>query len=181
MTHKKGTGTHTSRRQAIVQFVLALPSWIAGATLFFLMTMTFVDVVLRSLFNSPMESATELTRIAVVVIVFTSLPLVSLRSKHIALDLLDSRFGPLAARIRDGLLDLICGLLLYWPITRIWVLAERARQYGDVTEYLNIPQFYVAYFVFTMTVITAILLALKGLMALAGYRFQPRQDEILDL
>ncbi|MCB1462960.1 MAG: TRAP transporter small permease [Nitratireductor sp.] len=180
MTQAKGSGI-PSRRHRAIDLALALPSWVAGATLFFLMTMTFVDVVLRSILNSPMESATELTRIAVVVIVFTSLPMVSARGENIAVDLLDSRFGPLAARLRDGLSELVCGALLYWPITRIWVLAERARRYGDVTEYLNIPQFYVAYFVLAMTTITAILLVVKGLMILAGYRPQAERHEVLDI
>ena len=46
---------------------------------------------------------------------------------------------------------------------RVWALAERAKNYGDVTEYLNIPQFYIAYFIAFMTFATALALLARGL------------------
>ena len=47
-------------------------SILASLALFFLMAMTFADVVLRSVFNDPIESATELTRLLMAIIVFSS-------------------------------------------------------------------------------------------------------------
>ena len=54
--------------------------------------------------------------------------------------------------------------MLIWPIQRVWVLAERARDYGDVTEYLSIPVFYVGWFIAGFTAITAVAMIITGLL-----------------
>ncbi len=147
-----------------------IPSYTAAAALFFLMVMTFADVVLRSAFNNPVESATELTRIMMAIAVFSSMPVVAARGGHIVVDLLDGFFTPFAGRIRDGLVNVGCGLLLMWPVQRVWVLAERARKFGDLTEYLSIPQFYMSYFILVLAVATGVVMIIRGLMILFGYR-----------
>lgn len=143
-----------------------LPSWLAGGTLFFLMAMTFCDVMLRSLFNNPIESATELTRICMAIVVFASLPVISARGSHIVVDLLDFMFSGWGQRLRDGLVDIACGLMLIWPTRQCFVLAARARDYGDVTETLAIPQFYVEYFIAIATSATIVVLVIRGLIEL---------------
>ena len=155
----------------LLRTLTQLPIYLASATLFALMVMTFADVVLRSAFNNPIESATELTRLFMAIIVFSVMPVLSARGEHISVDLLDNLFThPVVLRIRNGLLYLVCGAILFWPAERVVVLAERARSYGDVTEYLNIPQFYIAWYIAIMTFITAFVLILRGL----GELFAPR-------
>ena len=44
------------------------------------------------------------------------------------------------------------------------VLAERAREYGDVTEYLGIPQFYIAWFIAVFTYLTMTVLLARALI-----------------
>ncbi len=141
------------------------PSYLAAVALFFLMTMTFFDVVLRSTVNDPIESATELTRLLMAIIVFSSLPIVTWRGQHIVVDLLDRFFVRGFARIRNILIDGFCGLVLFWPGYRVWELAARARAYGDTTEYLQIPQFYVAYFIAVATLLTALVLVIRALIS----------------
>ncbi len=145
-----------------------MPSVLAGTMLFCLMVMTFMDVILRSLFNSPIEAATELTRIALAIVVFSSLPVISAKATHIVVDILDpwlERIQP----IRDAIVHLCCGVMLFWPIRQTYVLAQRAHDYGDITEYLAIPQFYIAYFVMSATAITALVFLVRGLTDLCGY------------
>ena len=144
-----------------------LPVLLASLALFVLMVMTFLDVILRSALNSPIEAATELTRILMAVIVFAVLPVVSVRGDHIAVDLSDPLFDRLRlARIRDGVIQIASGVMLYWPVLRVWVLAERARDYGDVTEYLAIPQFYIGWFIAGATAITAFAMIVTGVLTL---------------
>jgi len=57
-------------------------------------------------------------------------------------------------------------LMLIWPAQRVTVLAERAASYGDVTEYLGIPQSYVAWMIAISTLVTAIVLICRGLFIL---------------
>lgn len=149
----------------------ALPVLLASASLFILMVMTFFDVLLRSAFNAPIEAATELTRILMAVMVFSIMPIISARREHITVDLTDYIFNRYRlAKIRDGLVTLACGVMLIWPTMRVYVLAERARSYGDVTEYIGIPQFYIGWFIAIATGLTAFVLIAEGLVLL----FKPK-------
>lgn len=147
-----------------------LPALLAALALFAMMVMTFADVMLRSAFNTPIEAATELIRILMAIIVFSVLPVVSARGMHISVDLLDRYFSGWTERLRDGLMALICGAMLWWPAERVVALAERARSYGDVTEYLAIPQFYIGWMIAIMTYITAAALVGRGLAILVWGR-----------
>ncbi|WP_299887875.1 TRAP transporter small permease [uncultured Ruegeria sp.] len=146
--------------------VLHLPTWIAASTLFVLMCMTFLDVVLRSAFDNPIESATELTRLFMAIIVFSALPLVSWKGENIVVDLLDPFFSERLALMRDSLIDAVCGIVLVWPAVRVWELAERSRRYGDVTEYLKLPQFYVGWFISIFVALTAIAFLARSVVRL---------------
>ncbi len=140
------------------------PLLLAVTALFLMMAMTFVDVVMRSALNTPIEAATELTRIMMAIVVFSSLPMVSGRAEHITVDLLDPVFPAWMARWRDAIVSLLCGAMLWWPAERVVVLAERARDYGDLTEYLGIPQFYIGWFIAVFTYLTAAALIGRGLV-----------------
>jgi len=145
------------------RYAAMAPLMLAVTALFLMMAMTFVDVVMRSALNTPIQAATELTRIMMAIVVFSSLPMVSGRAEHITVDLLDPIFPAWLARWRDAIVSLVCGGMLGWPAARVVVLAERARDYGDLTEYLGIPQFYIAWFVAVFTYLTAAALIGRGL------------------
>jgi len=151
----------------VLKRLTELPMLLAAATLFILMVLTFADVIMRSTFSAPIEAATELTRIAMAIIVFSALPIVSGRADHIVVDLLDPLFRKAGIeRILDGLITLACGVLLVWPAMRSFDLAERAKSYGDLTEYLSIPVFYITWFIALMTLVTAVTMALRGIVIL---------------
>ena len=144
-----------------------IPVAVASLTLFSLMAMTFFDVLFRSALNAPIEAAPELTRMGVAIIVFASLPVLSWRGGHISVDLLDplfARFG--IDRIWTALISILCGVMLWWPAERVVVLAERARSYGDLTEFLQIPTFYISWFIAIIVYITMVALVIRGLMLL---------------
>ncbi len=151
---------------SLARRLAAIPAIVAAIALFLMMTMTFADVLLRSILNSPIEAATELTRILMAVIVFSVLPVISGRGDHIAVDLLDPWFIGAAKRLRDGAVAILCGAMLFWPAERAWALADRARSYGDMTEYLSIPQYYPAMFVAVLTFLTAAVMIGRGLLIL---------------
>ncbi len=158
--------------------LLALSAWLlkvmASLALFLLMTMTFSDVVLRSVFNAPIEFAADLTRLLMAVTVFSALPLVSAQSKHISVDLLDGLFeSSILTRWRNALIDVFCGIILVWPSLRIFDLAERSRSYGDLMEYLRMPMHYIASFIGLMTALTALILIMRGVgIVLVPGRFE---------
>ena len=156
-----------TRPVQILRRLAALPLAIASVVLFFLMVMTFLDVFLRSAFNDPIGSAPELTRMSVAIIVFTALPVLSGRGGHITVDLLDplyTRWGIM--RLWEGLMSVGCGIMLWWPAFRVVDLAERSRSYGDLTEFLQIPTFYIGWLIALLTFATMIVLILRGLLLL---------------
>jgi len=151
------------RQPTFWHYLVVAPSWLAASALFIMMIMTFSDVVLRSTINNPIEWATELTRIFMVIIVFTSLPVISWRGTHIIVDLMDPFFSNTLARLRDITIDLVSGVILLWPAWRIFVQAERFRSYGEVTEYMGWPQHLTSWFIAAFTLITALTLIARGL------------------
>ena len=172
--------TRSETLEKVGRWLAFLPLAVAATALFALMVMTFFDVILRSVFNDPIESATEMTRIFMAIVVFSALPVISWRGDHIIVDLLDPLFSERLARVRDVVINLICGVILLWPALRVWQLAGRAWRYGDVTEYLNIPQFYIAYFIAVFTFATALALLARGLFFIfaPSYVARPRDVEI---
>lgn len=160
----------------VVRIAARAPLLLAVTALFLMMVMTFADVVMRSALNAPIEAATELTRIMMAIVVFSALPMVSGRAEHITVDLLDPIFPNWMARWREALISLLCGAMLWWPAERVVVLAERARSYGDVTEYLGLPQFYIGWFIAVFTYLTAATLIGRGLVLI----FAPRALEAND-
>ncbi|KIC38178.1 C4-dicarboxylate ABC transporter permease [Ruegeria sp. ANG-R] len=151
-----------------IQFVRRasiLPVIVASIALFILMVMTFCDVILRSVFNAPIEAATELTRILMAILVFSVLPIISTTNGHIAVDLTDGIFHRLhLSRARDVVIYLASGVMLFWPVQRVWILAERARDYGDVTEYLSIPTYLIGWFITLSVAVTALVMIATGLL-----------------
>ncbi|MEM6620462.1 MAG: TRAP transporter small permease subunit [Pseudomonadota bacterium] len=146
---------------------LAVLGWIPLAVsctaLFGLMIMTFADVVLRSALSAPIEAAPELTRIAVAVVVFGSLPVLSARGGHISVDLLDPLFDRAGVtRVWNGFMAIACGVILWWPANRVVDLAERSRSYGDLTEFLELPVHLVSWAIAILTFATMAALILRG-------------------
>jgi len=165
-TDPESDGDFTLRQPSIWHYIAVLPSWFGAFILFLLMAMTFFDVILRSALNNPIESATEMTRFFMAIIVFSALPMVSWKGQHIVVDLMDPLFNRRMARLRDIVIDLTCGVILFWPAKRVFDLAERARDFGDVTEYLGFPQHIIGWFIAFFAVLTAIVFLVRGLARL---------------
>ena len=155
----------------LLHVAVRLPAILASLALFLLMVMTFCDVILRSVFNAPIEVAADMTRLLMAIMVFSVLPVVSAQGGHISVDLLDGFFKRKhLTRWRNAFTDLFCGVILIWPAMRVFVLAERSRSYGDVMEYLRLPLHYVGWFIAAVTAITSAVLILRGL----GHLFAPK-------
>jgi TRAP-type transport system small permease protein len=142
----------------------------AGLALLAMMLLAFVDVSARKL-NIPVAGGVELTELLMVVLVFSGLPLVSMRGEHVTFDLIDP-FLP--AGVRSFLMhtmQLVAGaafLALSWSM---WGRANRLLEDGLTTAQLKIG---VAPFAFVMCA----MLAVTGLihLALAFSRRQKMDD-----
>jgi TRAP-type C4-dicarboxylate transport system permease small subunit len=137
----------------------AIPDGVSSLVLFVLMAMTCVDVVGRELFNDPLDGATELTQLMLGIIVFAVLPTVSLREEHVSVDLLDIWFPKRLIGKRQAILNLVMAVIMGVLAWRVWLSAERTADYGDATEYLELPIAPMEFFISIMSGIAAIALA----------------------
>lgn len=151
----------------VAYWVTRILSGIAAIVLFALMAMTCVDVFGRYLFNAPLDGATELTTLMMAVIVFSGLPIVSASESHICVDMLD-RFMKPVAMIRDVLINTLGAVAMAMVSWRVWIIAERTKEYGDQTPYLLLPIYPITYFIAIMSAVTGILLAANAIIHLVN-------------
>lgn len=157
-------GSHASRERTPAPTGLA--AWLrperalemlAAALLFSMMLLTFVDVVLRYLFNSPIRGAFEVSETMMAVLIFAGLPMVSRNGEHIAIDSL-VRLAPATIRKVGALLvQLGCAAALVGMAWLLWLKASRFAAAGDVTQTLKLPIAPVVQLMAALTLFTALI------------------------
>ena len=113
--------------------------WIAGASLFGMMALTFVDVLSRKLLDNSIPGSLEVTELLMFGVIFAGLPLTSLRGEHVMFDLLDHFLADALKRVQGMLSHLICVALLAGGAWLVFVRAGRTSEQGDITAQLALP------------------------------------------
>jgi TRAP-type C4-dicarboxylate transport system permease small subunit len=122
----------------------------ASAILFAMMVLTFVDVVLRYLFNRPIASAFELTELMLVVLIFAGLPLVSWADEHVTMDFID-RLLPSGARRRlERAVHVVSAAIMAFLTWQVWLKADKIWAYRDATDVLRVVYGPFVYFMAVM-------------------------------
>jgi len=138
------------------------------------MLVTCVDVFGRYLFNSPLTGSTELTEIAVGIVIFAVFPILSGRNDHIVVDILDHFFSPRIHMIRTVAINGLISIALIFLGKRIYDLGQRSLGFGEVTEYLAIPLGWMMIFMAVMCWATALSAITLGVYrTIAEYRNPP--------
>ena len=120
------------------------------------MTLTFVDVVARYVFNRPLRGAFEVTEILLVVLIFGGLPLVSHADEHVTMDLIDKLLGRWR-HLWQRVVQAISAAIMFLLTWLVWLKADRIAAYGDATDVLRIAYGPFVYFM-------AVMIALAGLI-----------------
>ncbi len=136
---------------------------LAAITLFALMLITCIDVIGRYVFNRPLTGSTELTEIAVGIVVFAAFPVISWRREHIVVDIFDGFFTPAMEFVRNIIINSIAAIALFFLGQRILLLGKRSLGYGEVTEYLAIPTGWMINFIGAMCWLSAFSLVTIGI------------------
>jgi TRAP-type transport system small permease protein len=124
-----------------------------------MMTLTFVDVVARYVFNRPLRGAFEVTELLLVVLIFGGLPLVSHADEHVTMDFIDKLLGARGRDLWQRAVQGLCAALMFLLTWLVWIKASRISAYGDATDVLRIVYGPFVYFM-------AIMIALAGLIHL---------------
>jgi TRAP-type transport system small permease protein len=132
---------------------------LSGAALFAIMALTFFDVGGRKVLGHSIPGSLELTELLMVVVIFASLPLVSLRGEHVVFDSFDSYMSPVVRRVQGVLIHLLCAAVMLGLAVLMWKTGGQFAINGDTTAQLQIAK---SPFIFGM----AVLCALSGLVHL---------------
>jgi TRAP-type C4-dicarboxylate transport system permease small subunit len=131
----------------------------ASAILFALMSLTFVDVLARYLFNRPIRGAFEVTELLLLVLIFAGLPLVSHADEHVTMDFINRLLRGRARVWVDRGMHLFVAAVMFFMTWQVSIKAARISSYGDATDVLRIVYGPFVYF-------SAVMIALAGLIHL---------------
>ncbi len=112
---------------------------LAGVALFAMMTLTFLDVIGRKVFNHSIIGSVELTELLMLALIFCAMPVVSLAGGHVIFDLLDAVLPERIKRWQASVANLICTFLLAVAGWFVLNRAMRTHEMGDITAQLAIP------------------------------------------
>ncbi|MCX7140101.1 MAG: TRAP transporter small permease [Proteobacteria bacterium] len=130
---------------------------VAGVLLFCMMSVTFVDVVLRYIFNAPLRGSFEVTELMLVVLIFAALPLVSRREEHVVMDFLDRHIGPRLYRFLRALEHVVSAAVMGGIGWLLWQRASKLAAYGDTTSVLRIQLAPFVYAIAVLIFVTALI------------------------
>jgi len=137
----------------------------ASAILFCMMTLTFVDVVMRYVFNRPLRGAFEVTELMLLVLIFAGLPLVTHANEHVTMDLIDRWLSPRARDALSRVMEALGAALMFVLTWLMWIKAQRIAGYGDTTDVLRILVGPFVYFMVAMILLSGLIHLYRALAA----------------
>ena len=109
--------------EKFIRLISSAANGLGTAGIFFMMAMVTVDVIMRYIFNSPINGAMEISEILLVLVVFLGLAAVQSKDEHVTVTLFISRFKNQARLI---LSIVMTSLALGFFILMIWQSTENA-------------------------------------------------------
>ncbi len=125
-----------------------------------IMLLTCVDVAGRYVFSMPVPGALEVSELLMGALIFTSLPLVTLRQQQVTIDLFEPFIPKFVKPALHVLVQLVGGLCLAVISWRLWIKGGQMMQQGDITAVLQISVWPLVYFMSMLAAITSIILLL---------------------
>ena len=127
---------------------------LAALVLFAMMMLTCVDVIGRYFFSRPIFGGFELTEMMLAAMIFLGLPLVTLRTEHITVDVLDSVTPDWLFRLQHIAACVIGMVSTGYLAWRLWIRADTLYMGGETTAQLKIKLGYLAY---SMSILMALM------------------------
>jgi TRAP-type C4-dicarboxylate transport system permease small subunit len=118
---------------------------IAAAALAVIAVVTFGDVIGRYFFHAPFAFTVELTQMAMAVVVYFGVGLVTHENAHISADFVTLRLPPRLRALLAVATDLLALAFLAVMVWQLWRKAEFLRVKGDTTMVWEVPLWPVAF------------------------------------
>lgn len=133
----------------------------ASILLLGMMVLTFADVVARYLLDRPIRGGFEITELALLVLIFAGLPLVSHADEHVTMDFIDRLLPRRLVFPWIRVMHALCAALMFFLAWQVWIKAGRIHSYGDTTEVLLIRVGPFVYFMAAMIALTGLVHVFK--------------------
>jgi TRAP-type C4-dicarboxylate transport system permease small subunit len=140
-------------------FELVLGS-LSALALAVVMLITCFDVAGRYVFDQPIPGALEVTELIMGALIFTSLPLVTLRNQQVTVDLFEPLIPGFIKPLLHWLVHAIGCVCLAAIAWRLWVKAGQMHGSGETTAVLQLDTWPLIYFMSLQTAITTVVLFL---------------------
>lgn len=138
--------------------------------LFAMVALTFVDVLGRRLFNTPVFGANDITEHLMAVIIFAGLPLLTSQRGHLSIDLFDKWLLTPGWRLWHRVVDVLIAAVLALIASEYYLAIDEAKNINEVSQALLIPRYWMYGFIsFTAT-----------LAAVSALFVEPPQPEHLE-
>jgi TRAP-type C4-dicarboxylate transport system permease small subunit len=138
------------------RLIVPLLGGVAGVILFVMMVLTCTDVVGRYFLSAPVRGAFEVTEVLLACLIFTGLPLVTLRQEHITVDVLDGVTPDWLLRIQHVLACLVAGIATAYLAWRLSVRGDTMMASGETTAQLKLPLFWLTYAMCVLMALTSL-------------------------
>lgn len=122
-----------------------------------MVSLTFVDVVGRRLFNTPVFGANDITEHLMALVIFAGLPLLTARRGHLSIDLLDHWLLRPGWRGWHKAVDVLIAAVLGLMAWQYGIAVEEARQINEVSPALTIPRAWMYAYISFTTALAAVL------------------------
>ena len=152
------SNTQAGAWNLFLNFLHRLLQPLVSIALFFMMALTFVDVIGRYVFNSPIIGALELTEFSMAIVIFLGLVLLTAQEGHVTVDLLDSFIPDKIKTIQNVIINLINLAVMAVISWRLWLKAMDAKGFGDMTQFLELPLAPLIQFMSIMTGLSGLIL-----------------------
>lgn len=139
----------------------------SGLVLFGMMLVGLTDVFCRYVLASPIPGAAEIAELALGVMVFTALPLVTARGEHVTVELIgpSSTSGGWLVKVQTLGVSLISAGIVGIMAWQLVITGQDFASYGDSSSFLGIPLAPVAWVMAAMAALSALILLVQGIAA----------------
>ena len=126
---------------------------IASFFMFSVTALTIVDVTGRYVFNSPIHGGVELIEFLLGLLIFSALPLVSVKRAHITVELFDNFMSESFKRYREVVVLIASAAMIGFITERMFSTGLDAYEADDISMHLDLPM---APILFALTALSAV-------------------------
>ncbi|NNE85300.1 MAG: TRAP transporter small permease [Alphaproteobacteria bacterium] len=137
-------------------------TFVTAAFMLAIAVVTFVDVTGRYVFNSPIRGGVEVIEFLLGLLIFSALPLVTVKRAHIRVELFDGFMSARFKNIREVVVLLANAGMILFITERMWTTAVEMAEDGELSLHLQLPT---APFVFALSLLAAVSVVVQLYMA----------------